>query len=54
MAPELVHMREERLAFPWAVDVYRYNPGCTLVHDSMLILWHLFVLLQAGSTATVR
>ena len=28
MAPELVHMRDERLAYPWALDVYRQLTSC--------------------------
>ena len=26
MAPEVLHMREERLAYPWALDVFRCTP----------------------------
>lgn len=26
MAPELVHMREDKLASPWAVDIFRCKP----------------------------
>ena len=46
MAPELVHMREERLAYPWALDVYRHSPRSH--PHAWQHVWPFCVLLKAA------
>ena len=51
MAPELVHMRDERLAYPWALDVYRHNPR-PCPHASWLSNCILFPIAAASCLRT--